>query len=75
MSLLTSFPSSRALDNLRASLLESSSAPPDLPHNVHVDVANEGDHWEWNSWTDNWNNVVRPLVLRDADGYHSEWIK
>jgi len=63
--LLTSFPFPHApLHNLRASLIESSTSS-------HV-VGMEGD-WEWNSWNDNWNKVVRPLVLRDVNG-HDEWI-
>jgi len=25
-----------------------------------------GERWEWNSWAENWNDIVRPLVLKDA---------
>jgi len=31
------------------------------------------EKWEWNSWAENWNDIVKPLVLQDAGGYHSEW--
>jgi beta-1,4-mannosyltransferase len=80
--LLTSFPSPHGpLANLRASLLESSRAPsasasasaPAVNPSLNTDTG-DGDHWEWNSWDDNWNKVVRPLVLRDTNGYHDEWV-
>ena len=31
-----------------------------------------GDRWEWNSWAENWNDIVKPLVLRDAARCHYE---
>ncbi|KAH7921252.1 glycosyltransferase family 33 protein [Leucogyrophana mollusca] len=63
--LLTSFPNSAALAELRMSLLHKAN-PMEGPL---VDLSNheEGEDWEWNTWTQNWNRVVKPLVLRDAD--------
>jgi len=74
--LLTSFPSSQGpLYNLRRSLTKSSRASSSSRvAGKAVEVDAEGEHWEWGSWNDNWNNVVRPLVLKDAKGYHDEWI-
>ncbi|KIM84705.1 glycosyltransferase family 33 protein [Piloderma croceum F 1598] len=79
--LLTSFPSPHgALANFRTSLLEmsrpSSTPFPTVDPSITTDtnIPGEGDHWEWNSWDDNWNKIVRPLVLRDANGYHDEWV-
>lgn len=76
---LTSFPSSYGpLSKLRASLLTSSTS-----HEVNNVTAGmgagkglqkDGEHLEWNSWNDNWNKVVRPLVSMDANENHDEWI-
>jgi beta-1,4-mannosyltransferase len=73
VTLLTSFPSPHgALNNLRSSLRESSHAPPP-PKAVADDDGDEGDdRWVWNSWSDNWNRVVRPFLLSDANGYQDE---
>lgn len=30
------------------------------------DIGDVGERWEWNSWTENWNEVVKPLVLKDV---------
>ncbi|KAG2132357.1 glycosyltransferase family 33 protein [Suillus clintonianus] len=65
--LLTSFPSSPALDTLRTSLQRASHAPLNVEHRVHNHEHQEGAGWEWGSWSENWNCVVKPLVLRDAE--------
>jgi beta-1,4-mannosyltransferase len=66
--LLMSFPSSRGpLNNLRTSLIEASSHPSPIST-----VPNDEDHWEWNSWNDNWNKVVRPLASKDTN--HGDWL-
>lgn len=72
--LLTSFPSSKALSALRTSLIESSEAPADSAPEVKRSMSGgggEGENWEWNSWDENWDRVVRPLVSRDANGYRN----
>ncbi|TFK47946.1 glycosyltransferase family 33 protein [Heliocybe sulcata] len=64
--LLTSFPSSEGLASLRSSLAK----PPDHPHATR-DLGltgSEGEHWEWSSWTENWDKVMMPLILRDIQG-------
>ena len=67
--LLTSFTSSKALFALRASLTQLSEAPVDSASKVKR--RGEGEHWEWNSWDENWDRVVRPLVSRDANDYRN----
>jgi beta-1,4-mannosyltransferase len=79
--LLAYFPSPQGpLANLRTSLLESSRPSPtpfptvDTSTATDTNIPGEEGHWEWNSWDDNWNKIVRPLVSRDANGYHDEWV-
>ncbi|GBE78651.1 Chitobiosyldiphosphodolichol beta-mannosyltransferase [Sparassis crispa] len=63
--LLTSYPSSHALATLRASLEQTPAAgtPSDGQRR-----ASGAEHWEWGTWSQNWNSVVRPLVLSDVGG-------
>jgi len=67
--LLTAFPSSSKLSSLAASL-ESISHRPDTPLHPHTskqysDLTEEV--WTWRTWEDNWNSVVRPLILSDMN--------
>ncbi|KIJ60116.1 glycosyltransferase family 33 protein [Hydnomerulius pinastri MD-312] len=62
--LLTSFPKSTALDKLRSSLRQASQAR--APHPVQHE---ESADWEWGTWTDNWNRIMKPLVLRDVERF------
>jgi len=62
--LLTGFPTATALKTLRSSLVASSSRVG-LAGVQNSGIPEEGEHWEWNSWSDNWNTVVRPLLSRD----------
>lgn len=71
--LLLSFPDSHALSTLRSSITQSSSSPSSSSHQ-HMHLGEEGECWEWNTWEENWNNVVKPLILRDEGGYHREWM-
>ncbi|KAH7908258.1 glycosyltransferase family 33 protein [Hygrophoropsis aurantiaca] len=63
--LLASFPHSAALAELRMSLIQKAN-PADEPL-VNIHSHEESQDWEWSTWTQNWNRVVKPLVLRDAD--------
>ncbi|KAI0079046.1 glycosyltransferase family 33 protein [Panus rudis PR-1116 ss-1] len=57
-SLFTCFPSSSPtapLNSLRASLVESRNGRGAVSSN-----------WEWGSWTENWNRIMRPVVLKDV---------
>ncbi|KDQ54937.1 glycosyltransferase family 33 protein [Jaapia argillacea MUCL 33604] len=68
--LLASFPKSPSLSALHSSLLKSSK-PPEGAATQHLRhhgglIGEEGDHWEWNTWDENWGRVVKPLILRDA---------
>ncbi|KAI9572571.1 glycosyltransferase family 33 protein [Boletus coccyginus] len=62
--LLTSFPNAPALAELRSSLRLASQSRASQPvrHKESTD-------WEWGTWTDNWNRVVRPLVLTDVERF------
>ncbi|KAF7797801.1 hypothetical protein EIP86_009006 [Pleurotus ostreatoroseus] len=73
--LLTGFPSSPTLDSLRASLLRTTPIEPgrrttmDLrstPPSFAGSKDSGLDDWEWSSWTQNWNQVMRPLLLTDV---------
>ncbi|KAG1825487.1 glycosyl transferases group 1-domain-containing protein [Suillus subaureus] len=67
--LLTSFPSSPALDSLRTNLQRALQVPLNVERHVHSHEHQEDDDWEWNSWSENWNRVVKPLVLRDSERF------
>jgi beta-1,4-mannosyltransferase len=67
--LLASFPSSPALDSLRSNLQRALQVPIDVQHHVHNQEHQEDDDWEWGSWSENWNRVVKPLVLRDSERF------
>ncbi|OAX37279.1 beta-1,4-mannosyltransferase [Rhizopogon vinicolor AM-OR11-026] len=67
--LLTSFPSSPKLDSLRKSLQRASQVPLNVELQTHIHEHQEGVDWEWSSWSDNWNRVVKPLVLQDAERF------
>ncbi|KAF8139828.1 glycosyltransferase family 33 protein [Boletus edulis] len=64
--LLTSFPNAPALAKLRSSLQLAlrTRASQRVRHG-------ESTNWEWGTWTDNWNRVVRPLVLTDVERLES----
>jgi len=66
--LLAGFPLAQALTSLRRSLVDSSRAETRGRTDGHsLNSATEGAEWVWNSWSDNWNAVVKPLVSRDFD--------
>ena len=52
-----SFPNSH-LEVLRTSLQRI-----EKPLHLHPHQFSEGMDWNWCSWTDNWNHVMKPLVL------------
>lgn len=59
-SLLTNFPTTPKLDQMRKTLMRRTTG-----------VVSKG---EWCSWDENWDLVVRPLVLTDVDGEDMEWV-
>ncbi|KAG2345363.1 beta-1,4-mannosyltransferase [Suillus weaverae] len=65
--LLTSFPSSPALDSLRTTLQRALQVPLDVGPHVHDHEHQEGADWEWGSWSENWDRIVKPLVLIDPE--------
>ncbi|KIP04067.1 glycosyltransferase family 33 protein [Phlebiopsis gigantea 11061_1 CR5-6] len=80
--LLTGFPTSPTLDDLRQSLVRSTPVDPSraLPQGLRspnspgaqADHPNwpggtpERDEWEWSSWAQNWDRVVKPLVISNV---------
>ncbi|KAF8349862.1 mannosyltransferase [Amanita rubescens] len=56
--LLLSFPNSTRLHNLRSSLISPSRAKTRAQRDEH--------QWEWSSWEENWNRVVRPLIAQSG---------
>ncbi|KAF8634001.1 hypothetical protein AX15_001175 [Amanita polypyramis BW_CC] len=56
--LLLSFPNSTPLQSLRSSLI-SSHAKPRAGRET-------GSDWEWSSWDENWNSVMRPLLVQSG---------
>ncbi|KAG9223304.1 hypothetical protein CCMSSC00406_0000007 [Pleurotus cornucopiae] len=70
--LLSSFPNAPALAALRLSLHESSHPPPGTPPPPRR-RGKEDVHWEWGTWDDNWNKVVRPIILNDVTKEDAWW--
>jgi len=73
-SLLVGFPHPPRLESLQKSLVRRSN---DLEHShsrsprVAAAALSNGDmEWEWSNWQENWDRVLKPLVLRDADREH-----
>ncbi|KAG6854079.1 hypothetical protein C0991_010826 [Blastosporella zonata] len=69
--LLTGFPKTPRLNDLRASLSRTSkrhSAPPVV--DTSRQSAGPGqEEWRWGTWEENWNLTVKPLVLSDLSGH------
>ncbi|KIL70603.1 glycosyltransferase family 33 protein [Amanita muscaria Koide BX008] len=62
--LLLSFPDSAPLQDLR-SHLSSSHAKSRASKDERSDAGKSVDaQWEWTSWDENWNRVMKPLVLK-----------
>ncbi|KAF8320593.1 uncharacterized protein EI90DRAFT_3147152 [Cantharellus anzutake] len=59
--LLLSFPNGKELENLRTSLRESITRFTRYPSAHHPDPS-----FSWGTWTENWDRIVRPLVVADA---------
>jgi len=64
--LLTGFPNSTALTDLRDSLRRTHTSSPSS-YSTHK--AEEASDAVWGSWKDNWNRVVRPLVLNENESH------
>ncbi|KAI0696494.1 mannosyltransferase [Cerioporus squamosus] len=54
--LLSGFPREQNLSRLRRNL----SRNPDDPHQA------KPEPWEWSNWEENWNRIMRPLLLHDV---------
>ncbi|KZT08885.1 glycosyltransferase family 33 protein [Laetiporus sulphureus 93-53] len=71
-SLFSLHPNSPSLELLRASLMHSAPLPPSdhVPSTFKEGQVggNDGETWQWSTWAQNWNRMVRPLVLRDVGG-------
>lgn len=72
-SLLSSHPNSPSLEALRASLWQATPLTPSIhsPPAFAEGLLQEEDGkqaWQWGTWAQNWDRVIRPLVLRDVGG-------
>jgi len=67
ISLLRGFPYSPKLETLKSAFIKLPDSPS--PSSVHsfsssTDIDQDvGGKWEWMSWSDNWNESIRPIVL------------
>ncbi|KAM5542248.1 hypothetical protein V8D89_004121 [Ganoderma adspersum] len=60
-SLLRGFPSAPGLATLRASFERKESTGSRTKS-----LATGGPEWEWGTWSENWDHVMRPLLLHDV---------
>jgi len=74
--LLVSFP-----DSSKLKILSSSLQPPTRshlhPHLVNAavdDVPDTDEQSVWTSWEDNWNRVMRRLILSDVNLYQQKYM-
>ncbi|KAH8120699.1 beta-1,4-mannosyltransferase [Phellopilus nigrolimitatus] len=65
--LLRGFPHAPALDALRKSFARSMARSAEHHHHLHGPSGAEGARWQWCSWAENWDRVLKPLVLTDVD--------
>ncbi|EIN13371.1 hypothetical protein PUNSTDRAFT_78889 [Punctularia strigosozonata HHB-11173 SS5] len=64
--LLSGFPNPNwTLDALRSSLTDDAAAAA-APQGPPRALEPGSEDWVWSSWSENWDRVVRPLVLTDA---------
>ena len=61
-SLLRGFPSAPALESLRASFKRRVSAAASGARGREVGAG----EWEWGTWAENWDHVMRPVLLADV---------
>jgi len=70
ISLLRGFPRSPTLETLKSAFVNSlDSSSPSSAHSFSslTDIGQDvNSKWEWKSWSDNWNESIRPIVL----GHH-----
>lgn len=66
--LFVDFPKSTKLSALSAALSITASRAA-TPSNLHGTRRLHGraEDWAWSSWEENWNGVVRPLILSDVN--------
>ncbi|KDQ19820.1 glycosyltransferase family 33 protein [Botryobasidium botryosum FD-172 SS1] len=65
--LLTGFPNSPSLANLRGSLRRT-HAPSHMPYSAPLKAGDpDSEELAWGSWSDNWDRLVRPLVIDGND--------
>lgn len=64
--LFTSFPDSQKLKIL-ASSLQAPSRSQLHSHTAKAVVEDTNDQWVWTNWEDNWGQVMRGLILHDAN--------
>jgi len=67
--LLAGFPS----NNTKLQELRDSFAETMKPSHAFVDPRNN-DEWEWGTWSENWDRVMKPLLIRDVERDHEGWL-
>lgn len=68
VTLLTGFPST----NTKLQQLRNTFDKTMKDTHSFVDPGTE-DEWEWGTWSENWDKVMKPLLLRDVERDHETW--
>ncbi|KLO11298.1 hypothetical protein SCHPADRAFT_831389 [Schizopora paradoxa] len=68
VTLLTGFPAS----NTKLQQLRNNFDKAMRDTHSFVDAGSE-DEWEWGTWSENWNKVMKPLLLKDVERDHEGW--
>ena len=70
--LLEGFPDAEGLQTIRSSFETCMSKGHQKAGSIHSH-ASEDDQEDWCSWEENWNQILKPLILRDADHRQTGW--
>ncbi|PAV21780.1 glycosyltransferase family 33 [Pyrrhoderma noxium] len=70
--LLEGFPDAEGLQTIRSSFETCMSKGHQKAGSIHSH-ASEDDQEGWCSWEENWNQILKPLILRDADHRQTGW--
>ncbi|PCH33027.1 glycosyltransferase family 33 protein [Wolfiporia cocos MD-104 SS10] len=69
--LLTNYPLSPTIETLRTALRHTSPLSPTHTPSAFAEgpmKEDDGEVWQWSTWAQNWDRIVRPLVLSDVGG-------
>ncbi|KAG6897368.1 hypothetical protein C0992_002137 [Termitomyces sp. T32_za158] len=68
--LLTGFPETPRLNDLRASLLRTSKRRSTPSHAQRQSLDIDDQEWRWGTWDENWNLLVKPLIISNLNHGH-----